>query len=349
MWPEATEQLFHQNRYKVAKDYNELPIDDYVASALTAMPDGDLVSAIRMPEYPGQAILVGGRPYPVKRVGPPARHRVWLDPATGEPVARWGLGPDAMWFMHALHGHLATPGFGRPVVGWLGFVLTFSALTGIWIWWPRNGGFAKGMRWRRGPGLNTNLHYMAGIWSAIPLAIVAFTGAWIVFPNSLGAPVALLAGEKSSGEAGRSHMEGPPPSPPMASSSLSADDAVRIARDAGEGGRLVFIAMPIESRPVWSVHLECGDSPGCHERYAVGDDTGEATLLEDHGHPSAADLAAEEMEQIHLGGSWGILWKLVVFISGFLPALFGVTGIVMWLTRTARKRKLNAPAAAKSV
>ncbi len=345
VWPEATEKFFHPNRYKVAREYQERSVADYLAAAEAALPDGDQVSALRMPEYAGQGILAGGKPYPVKRVGPPARYRVWLDPASAEVVADWSLAPDGMWYMHALHGHLATPKIGRPIVGLLGFILTFSALTGIWIWWPRNASFMKGMRWRRGPGVNTNLHYFAGIWSAIPLAIVAFTGAWIVFPNSLGAPVSFLAGEKAPSHAGRSHEAGPPPSPPMASPAISADEAVAIARSAGEGGRLVFIAMPTESRKVWSVHLACSAAPGCVERFAVNDETGAAQQLHEE-EPSAADIAAEEMEQIHLGGSWGFIWKLFVFVSGFLPALFGVTGIVMWVTRSARKRKLKAPVAA---
>ncbi len=346
VWPEATEEFFHPNRYKVAQEFEERPVTDYIAGALTRMPEGDQVTALRMPEYAGQGVLVGGMPHPVKRVGPPARHRVWLDPATAAPVAQWGLAPDGMWYMHALHGHLAAPGIGRPLVGALGFILTFSALTGIWIWWPRNGGFLKGMRWRRGPGVNTNLHFYAGIWSAIPLTIVAFTGAWIVFPNSLGAPVAFLAGETASGDSGRSHMEGPPASPPMKTSSLSADDAVRLAREAGDGGRLVFMAMPLEASKVWSVHLACEAGPHCLARYAINDETGAVTRLHHEETPSAADIAAEEMEQIHLGGSWGFLWKLIVFISGFLPLLFGVTGIVMWVTRTARQKRLKPSAQA---
>ncbi len=341
VWPEATEQFFHAKRYEVAKEYDERPVTGYIEGALSALPEGDQVSAIRMPEYAGQGVLVGGKPYAVKRVGPPARYRVWLDPSTAEPVARWNLAPDTMWYMHALHGHLATPGIGRPLVGVLGFVLTFSALTGVWLWWPRNGAFLIGLRWRRGPDTNTNLHYLAGFWSAIPLAIVAFTGAWIVFPNSLGAPISFLAGEAAPDHAGRSHEEGPPPAPPMANPSLSADAAIAIARDAGDGGRLAFISMPTDIRPIWSVHLRCPTGPDCLQRFAVNDETGAAQLLHE-AKPSAADLAAEEMERIHLGGSWGFLWKLFVFVSGFLPALFGVTGIVMWLGRTTRKRKLQS-------
>ncbi len=342
VWPEATERLAHPHRYNVSDSYDDRPIADYLDAALTALPEGDRVGAIRMPEYPGQAILIGGKPYPPTRVGPPPRHRVWLDPQTAEPVANWGLGPDAMWFMHALHGHLATPGIGRPIVGALGFILAFSCLTGIWIWWPQNASFIKGLRWKRTPMTNSNLHYLAGIWSAIPLTIVAFTGAWIVFPNSLGSVVSFIAGEETPDHAGRSHEEGPPPSPPVVQANLSVDEVILLSQQAGgHNGRLSFLSLPTETNGIWSVSLTCETELPCAHRFVVSDKDRSVKIIEEV-QPTAADIAAEQMEAVHLGGVWGLGWQILVFITGAMPAFFGITGIIMWLRRTARKRKLAA-------
>jgi len=57
------------------------------------------------------------------------------------------------------------------------------SLSGIYLWWPRNGAFMRGLQWRRGPATSFNLHHMAGFWIAIPLAVVSLTGVYLGFPQ----------------------------------------------------------------------------------------------------------------------------------------------------------------------
>ena len=42
----------------------------------------------------------------------------------------------------------------------------------------------------------------------------------------------------------------------------------------------------------------------------------------------------------------GIVWQLVIALAGVAPAILGVTGVVMWLRRRARKRAVLRGAAA---
>jgi PepSY-associated TM region len=48
---------------------------------------------------------------------------------------------------------------------------------------PRNAGFWKGLRWRRGPTMSLNLHHLLGFWLALPLAMVSATGIYLGFPQ----------------------------------------------------------------------------------------------------------------------------------------------------------------------
>ena len=57
------------------------------------------------------------------------------------------------------------------------------SLTGIYLWWPRNAGFLRGLRWSRGPALSFNLHHLFGFWISIPLAVVSVTGIYLGFPQ----------------------------------------------------------------------------------------------------------------------------------------------------------------------
>jgi uncharacterized iron-regulated membrane protein len=45
------------------------------------------------------------------------------------------------------------------------------------------------------------------------------------------------------------------------------------------------------------------------------------------------------MRPVHDGGNLGPIWRFLVFLSGLVPLLFVVTGVVMW----AKKRKRRIP------
>ena len=44
------------------------------------------------------------------------------------------------------------------------------------------------------------------------------------------------------------------------------------------------------------------------------------------------------MKALHFGLGLGVVWKVLVFLSGFLPLLFAITGLRMWQIRRAQKR-----------
>ena len=54
---------------------------------------------------------------------------------------------------------------GRAIVGWAGVGMLILSLTGIWLWWPRNGAFLPGLRWRRAPPTRpTSMCSAKSIW-----------------------------------------------------------------------------------------------------------------------------------------------------------------------------------------
>jgi uncharacterized iron-regulated membrane protein len=67
----------------------------------------------------------------------------------------------------------------------------------------------------------------------------------------------------------------------------------------------------------------------------VNDRTGEASRPP---VPLAGDRAAQWIRWLHEGSHSGSVWRGVVFATGILPAVFGITGVMMWL-RLRRNRK----------
>ena len=87
------------------------------------------------------------------------------------------------WF--ALEGEYRIVGRTIMATANLGFL--FLLVSGVYLWWPSRGGRAA---WRqalwfrrglRGRARDFNWHNVIGFWSAVPLAIVAFSGATISY------------------------------------------------------------------------------------------------------------------------------------------------------------------------
>ena len=103
----------------------------------------------------------------------------------GLPSQSSGRAPakEVLSVIHVLHGSLMVPGVGRKIVGLIGVAMLLSSLTGLWLWWPLKGSVRRGLHWKRRPDLNSNLHFQAGFWISLPLAVLSLTGVWISFPE----------------------------------------------------------------------------------------------------------------------------------------------------------------------
>jgi|GEM_PF-303943 len=350
VWPNATEAMFYPDRFHAEVEEERLSAQDLFDAAELALPEGDQPTVISLPQTSDRAVLVGGLPHASNRVGPPPRHRVWLDGSTGEVVSQHNTSADLMWWMRAIHGHLVIPGtLGRQVIGWFGVFLLILSLTGIWLWWPRNGKLGKSLKWKRAPTVSGRLHYRFGFWISIPMAILALSGAWISFPVVTSTVVSLVTGE--SVEAPEGHDHGPEPSAmlPMTSPNLSIDEAVQLGQAQHGDGALTFLASPTEGNPAWLVAFACDATPSdCQKSYRILDET-KTVLTPPPPEPHTnSETVMELMEHIHYADGYTLIWDLIVFVAGFLPILLGITGFLMWLRQREgriRIKRMKAAAA----
>jgi uncharacterized iron-regulated membrane protein len=45
------------------------------------------------------------------------------------------------------------------------------------------------------------------------------------------------------------------------------------------------------------------------------------------------------MRQIHEGHGMPLLWQIIIFVGGILPAILTVTGVLMWLRMRRRRAR----------
>lgn len=184
VWRDHVDRLLNPDRYAISGADIRLTPSVYVANALAvAGPDFRAVD-LRYPSEPGWPLRATVRAAP-KDGRAPRSLAVTLDPPTGRVLGVAGVSATFVGVLHNFHHMLMVPQFsGRQIVGWMGVALLFLSLSGLYLWWPRNGAFARGLRWSRSPWTTTNLHHMAGFWISVPLAIVSLTGIYLAFPNA---------------------------------------------------------------------------------------------------------------------------------------------------------------------
>lgn len=344
VWHHPLEELMHPQRFAVSPGEARLPPSAYLAASRTAFGDQATVSQIRLPEEPGDPVVVSGR-INGQTLAPGARPQsltAWIDPATGKVLETANTRNELVNVMHRLHGSLliTTPGLGRKIVGWMGWAMTLSCLTGLWLWWPRNNKVVRGLRWRRSPSTMNNLHHMFGFWVLVPLLVVSLTGVYISFPATSRALFGVA--EWQTGP----RPPRPVPPPPLAAPAQPIDAVLAAARAEAPGLTPASVSLPTEGRRAsWRVQFA-----------AVGDADPVAVQISDRdGRPQKArepaaasggtarpDTLSPLMRKIHDGQDTPFIWQLLVFLTGVAPLLLGVTGTVMWLRRRARQAHLKA-------
>ena len=289
----------------------------YVASASKLLQPGERITSLGFPgEERGSVQVTVTKP--AKGGGRPQRAWVYLDPASAKPIERAGTGDGLVRVLHGLHGSLMVPGTGRQIVGWVGVAMLLSSLTGLWLWWPTKGRFTRGLRWRRRPDLNSNLHHMSGFWIALPLAVLSATGVWISFP-------AVFSGGAPGGPGGPGGA-----AQPLVETKLGADGALAAAQ-AIAAGQPATLGWPTEKKAEWTVSMRGAGKP---QEVKVGEADAKASLV-----PAKPETLARTMRRIHDGTGMPVVWQIIIFIGGILPALLAVTGILMWLRMRRRRQR----------
>lgn len=300
VWHEEILRAIHPERFAVSAG-PAVGADAYLAAARGVIGAEARVASLALP-LDGEAAVVSASAVP-GRGGPPVRTSVYLDPPTGRVMAVARSNEGLLRVLHVLHGSLYVPGVGRQVVGWIGVTMMLSAFTGLWLWWPATGRWTRGLRWRRHPNVDTNLHHQLGFWIALPLFVLSLTGAWISFPAFFG---------KLSGEARPAGGSGRPV--PAATPALAVGDVLAAAR----GAKVTNIAWPTDRKAAWTLRTADGQ--------LTVDDATRAVTRE----PAPATGVARLMRRVHDGTGMGIVWRVLIFLGGLIPVVLAVTGVIMW-------------------
>jgi len=254
--------------------------------------------------------------------------QLFIDPVSGEVLGtRTALLPAFLTFAHQLHGNFLLGRDGRSlVVGWLGVAMLLLGLSGLVLWWPKRGQwkYAFGVRkTAQGLRFHRELHAATGIWIFLVFMAVSFSGVVLAWPQVMGA--------NPPGARGVPIVEA------TDGKRLGATEAVIAASAAVPG--LVPRSVTIPARRDQAIAVNYLSNGAIAATVFVDPYRGKVLSVRDSSQSFMA-----WMRPVHQG-SLGPVWQILVFLSGLVPSLFIVTGLIMWSTKRKRHVPMTAPLA----
>jgi uncharacterized iron-regulated membrane protein len=302
---------------------------EIVAAARAAVPQGHVPSSYAVPPAPGRLATV--RLLSPGRQGN-ARDTVRVDVDPVSLAVFTDVPDDFLRQVFYLHSTLLMKNReGRQIVGWFGVAMLLMAVSGLINWWPRRTAWRNAFivaRKSRGAHLLRELHGIAGIWGLTVFVIVSFGGVYLAFPETVRSVIdSVLPARDLRAVAAAVKVQ-----PVKGAEPLDVYGAVGLAMTGVKDARLAFIFLPVKSDQPYRVALL---RPGQERRVTpvtVIVDPWSRQLVEALGPVqfSAGETILAAQHALHSGHGFGLVWKVLVFLSGLLPTLFAVSGVAMW-------------------
>jgi uncharacterized iron-regulated membrane protein len=305
-----------------------LTLDEARAAVVKAVPDQNLLS-IAPPEddrAPFEAGLYRGR-----------YRLAFVHPVTGEVTGPVEAGGPILSWLHELHANLLSGGTGRWLNGIGGGLLFLLCVTGLVIWWPGRGKFARALKvdlragWKRQV---FDLHNATGVWLLIPVALFAITGSYFTWPRQYRAVVAAVS-PLTAFEPPKSDVTERGPS------GASLEAIVAQARERQPGARVLRVATPGRADQPYTVFLASGPDHAREDvtRYFFDQHTGRLLAVAPAVmSATAGDRIAAWIGPLHTGNFGGPVVKALYVVLGLAPALLFATGFLMWWNRIVTRR-----------
>ncbi|MEM6644658.1 MAG: PepSY-associated TM helix domain-containing protein [Bacteroidota bacterium] len=260
---------------------------------------------------------------------------VFIDPYSGHVLGERDYTRSFAYFLRTIHVRLYESLFGRQIVGLAGIALLLSTITGFWIY----GRFMKNqllaaIRTKNLRIKMADYHKLIGVATLVFNLMIAITGAWLGLQRFVQ-PV--VVGDRPGG------FE-------VAEKPLTEAEDLAFAVDYGRVVQTSALLFPefvphfIQSSRDGSRTLRImGDVPGAaYERHTFSLTLDKHDLSELHRYDIREAPVGEKLfylqESMHFGDFGGIALKLLYSFFGITSGFLSLSGFVVYLKRTERKR-----------
>ncbi len=221
-----------------------------------------------------------------------------------------------------IHRTLGIPEIGKYIVGGSTLLFFLFLLTsGIFLWWKRYKlNFKKGVKikWKRNKKrLNYDIHKSLGIIFFFPLLIVAFSGAYFTYVTYYKTVFNIVDAVSSNAQTEKNI-------------SVDITAVKQLLENPDKVYWLRAIYFPKDPNDVYQFRYIKNRfiTPGLRKTKELKiSQNGKVIKSTDfEGDPLSEQIAAQ-MYPIHIGEIAGLLGRILVFISGFIPMILFITGL----------------------
>jgi uncharacterized iron-regulated membrane protein len=267
----------------------------------------------------------------------------YVNQYTGEVLGERARGQTFLGYVRALHVRLASGDFGRNILKLSGIAMLLSLASGLYLWWP-----IKQVRIRGTWGsrrLWFDLHNVIGIFSLLPLVMLAATGTVLGFEDQL-APVIYKLTRSSPNQIIRSAV----PEPAAGATSITPDEAVAIARASLPGTVPYRVQMPAYGGLYQIALLNPYDNvAGDRNLVALDPYQGSVVSLSRSSDLSRGERILAVNEAIHTRSTFGMPSRIAVWLASTAVFVQASSGLIMWLYRKKIIRAAGGSAKEESV
>lgn len=321
-------------------------LDEIMQTVKAAHPEKRGKWSILLPNY-GNDYLWVVYPKPVETADELyAPFRVLVDPYSGKIVAESYWGQTLWTLIYEVHAALMTGKLGAEIgrigvrtVCFLGLFLFISALTGLYLWWPRWRKFTKAVTIKRGASPERfyfDLHKTTGFYSSIVLLILAFTGFSFSYADYIKPLIRGFSAVKEK------HLEEPEVKSRVIGNAqpLSIARAVAQANTIFPNTELRGISTPDGQEGVYCISKrQSGEANYRWPRSKVWIDqySGKVLAVQDPNKFTAGETFLNVLWPLHNGEAFGLASRIVWCVMGFAPLVLYTTGVIRWLQKRKAK------------
>ncbi|MDX5420111.1 MAG: PepSY domain-containing protein [Hymenobacteraceae bacterium] len=279
---------------------------------------------------------------------------VFYDAATGRYKGELEKRRGVLDTVLDIHRQLTLGEIGSKITGACALILAFILISsGLILWLPRKKRNLKdGLRLKPDASFkrrNYDIHNVFGFYLSLPLVVISVTGAYFAFPDQVQAVADYVT-----------RTQEPTPNIKTFKSTYRADMPPMTVYQALDLMDSTFpsyykraVTMPADSadRVYFSYVGTNTIDAGQQYRPMVFLDQYTAEVLYAYDpltSPAGAKLTRNWFLAVHFGEVGGTITRVLWFFLGLAPAMFWVTGIIMWRGRGKKKKKARiAPVAVR--
>lgn len=257
--------------------------------------------------------------------------RTSIDPISGQILGQRDQTNALLPKLYKLHQELLLkPYWGEELVGISGIALALSALSGLWLWFPR-----KAWSVRRGQNLfrtTWDAHNALGFWVCLIMFSVALSGIVLVFPNAARLTLWPLHPRDLKPQS-VPHAQLPPPEDP--------DAILAAARGHRPDDVALVLGLPTPKLNTWRVAMRPKNHHGTVgglTQLWIDPWTVQVVQEKSSAQWTAGDQVMALQFPLHNGSLFGEIGRALVFLSGLAFPFLSISGAYLWW----RKRRLSA-------